>query len=207
MSHVIPEDCGSSSGVEELDAARKGDEIALGTMLDAFRRYLMYIAQKELGRNIRPKEDASDVVQETLIKAQAKFANFQGGDRETLRLWLRQILRNTLTDLYRKYERAEMRAASKEVRIDSSSQNVRVNNIIAKDLTPSKIMMDREREDALTKALARLPEDQRRVIDLRSRKHLGYPEISKHMNRSAEAVRLLWIRAVKRLAADLRQEQ
>jgi RNA polymerase sigma factor (sigma-70 family) len=92
------------------------------------------------------------------------------------------------------------------VRLDSSSQNVGIRNLFAKDPTPSKIMMEGEREEALANALARLPEDQRRAIYLRSRKHLGYPEIGKIMNRSADAVRLLWIRAVERLAAELRQE-
>lgn len=204
MSNVTSENYGSSSDVEEINAARNGDAIALGAVLEACRYYLRYIARKELGHDLQAKEDASDLVQVTMMKAQCNFPEFQGGDREALRQWLRKILLNTLKDLYRKYEGAEQRKVSKEVQLDNSSQNLRIGELIADDLTPSKIIMNDEREEALTKALARLPDDQRRVIYLRSRKHLGYLEISKIMNRSAEASRLLWTRAVERLAAELR---
>lgn len=207
MSHVTPENCGSSSGGGDISAARNGDVSSLGSALEACRNYLKHIAQDELGRDLQVKEDASDLVQATLMKAQDKFPDFQGKDREALRHWLRKILLNTLKDLHRKYAVAERRKVSKEVRLDNSSQNMRIGDLVANDLTPSKIMMEGEREEALVKALARLPDDQRRVIYLRSRKHLDYPAISKIMNRSAEAARLLWIRAVERLAAELRREQ
>jgi RNA polymerase sigma-70 factor, ECF subfamily len=212
VSNVTADSCesssgiGSSSGIEEIAAARKGDAAALGALLDACRYYLRYIAREELGRDLQAKEDASDLVQDTMMKAQRKFKDFQGGDHEALRQWLRKILLNSLKDFYRKYKDAEQRKISKEVHLDDSSQRMRVEELIADDLTPSKLIMNDEREAALTKALERLPEDQRRVIYLRSRKHLGYSEISIIMDRSAEAARMLWIRAVERLAAELRQD-
>ncbi|QDT48806.1 RNA polymerase sigma factor [Symmachiella dynata] len=209
MLDVTSESCESSSGaqeVQEISAARKGDAAALGALLEACRYYLRYIAQKELGCDLQAKEDASDLVQVTMMKAQGKFQDFQGGDHEALRQWLRKILLNSLKDFYRKYKDAEQRKVSKEVHLDNSSQRMRVEELIADDLTPSKVIMNDEREAALKKALKRLPEDQQRVIYLRSRKHMGYSEISQIMDRSAEAARLLWIRAVERLAAELRQE-
>ncbi|TWU08701.1 ECF RNA polymerase sigma factor SigR [Symmachiella macrocystis] len=209
MLNVTSESCGSSSGVkevQEISAARKGDAAALGALLQACRYYLRYIAQEELGRDLQAKEDASDLVQVTMLKAQSKFQEFQGGDHEALRQWLRKILLNSLKDFYRKYKGAERRTVNKEVQLDNSSQRIRLEELIADDLTPSKVIMNDEREAALTKALERLPEDQRRVIYLRSRKHMGYSEISKIMDRSAEAARQLWIRAVEGLAAELRQE-
>ena len=206
MTRIAPEDTGSDSGVKQINAARQGDESALGAALEGCRAYLKQIAKEELGRDLQAKEDASDLVQATLLKAQHKFRDFQGQDRDALRLWLRQILINTLRDLFRKYQGGGKRNIAKEVRLDGSSNIQRSEGLVAADPTPSKIVMEVEREEALKNALTHLPDDQRRVIYLRSRKHLGFPEIGKIMNRSPDAARLLWYRAVERLAVELRQE-
>jgi len=166
-------------------------------------RYLKHIAQADLHAELRSKVDASDVVQATLLKAQQGFADFTGRDRESLQRWLKQILTNTIKDLARKYQLAEKRRISKEVSLDADSQGVFQERIVSPDPTPSENAMHDEQDEAIRVAMQRLPEQYRKVIFLRSRKVLGFEDIGRLMQRSPEAVRLLWYRAVRQLAQEL----
>lgn len=204
MSQVIPETESSSSGTRKVTAARQGDGEARGALLESCRRYLKYIARCELSKGLEVKEDASDIVQLTFVKAESKFDDFAGKDPETLRRWLGGILRNTLKDLVRKYEKAGKRDAKRERRLDASSQIQRKQNLPAADKTPSQILMAQERVEVLDRALECLPEDQRQVVFLRTQKQLKFEEIGRLMNRSGEAARALWTRAIERLATEIR---
>ncbi len=197
----------ADSGTAQISAAHSGDADAMGDALEACRLYLKQIAREELSSKLQAKEDASDVVQATLLKAQLNFHNFEGNDRKTLRFWLRKILINTLKDIARKYEKSEKRQVEREVRLEGSSQINPADKLPGDDPTPSEVVMAGEREEALVNALSCLTQDQRRVIQLRTRKHLDFEEIGEILGRSAEAVRLLWYRAVQRLADELRQSR
>ena len=63
---------------ELLRLARAGDGPALGHLLERCRGYLMLLARVQVGRRLQGKVDASDVVQETFLKAHANFAQFRG---------------------------------------------------------------------------------------------------------------------------------
>ena len=69
--------------------------------------------------------------------------------------------------------------------------------------TPSGHLMAREQVQALAGVLERLPEDYRRVLALRYQEQMSFEEIGRLMDRSAEAVRKLWWRALGRLQVDL----
>ncbi len=68
---------------------------------------------------------------------------------------------------------------------------------------PSWHVVAREEADALEKAIARLPADYGRIIHLVHRENLSFAEAAQAMNRSADAVRRLWGRAVEVLADEL----
>ncbi len=69
--------------------------------------------------------------------------------------------------------------------------------------TPSWHVIAREEADALEEAIARLPADYGRIIHLVHRENLSFAEAAQAMNRSADAVRRLWGRAVELLADEL----
>ncbi|WP_439623806.1 RNA polymerase sigma factor [Gemmata sp.] len=60
-----------------------------------------------------------------------------------------------------------------------------------------------EQAEAVERAVARLPEAYRQVIDLHNRRHLTFAEIAPVVGRSPEAVRRLWARAVEKLQREL----
>ena len=86
-----------------LAAARGGSTEALGQALEACRRYLLLVAQKELDPHLHAKGGASDLVQETFLEAQRDFAQFQGTNEAEWLAWLRQVLLNNLGHFTRRY--------------------------------------------------------------------------------------------------------
>src|SRR5580693_6799042 len=86
-----------------LAAARTGSSEALGEALQAYRAYLLLIAQQELDPELRAKGGASDLVQETFIDAQRLLGRFEGTTEGAWAAWLRELLLNNLTDFERRF--------------------------------------------------------------------------------------------------------
>ena len=60
-----------------------------------------------------------------------------------------------------------------------------------------------EQTRKLQEALARLPEDYRRVLALRYEEERTFEEIGRLLQRSENAARKLWLRAVERLQGEM----
>jgi RNA polymerase sigma-70 factor (ECF subfamily) len=185
-----------------LPAAQAGSREALGKVLEACRGYLLLIAQEELDPALQAKGGASDLVQQTFLEAQRDFARFQGKPRSLL-AWMRRLLLNNLANFRRDFRR-DKRRITREVSLpasDSSSQ--REGGLRAGTPSPSVAVMRREQSQILEQAMERLPEDYRQVIHLRYREELSFEVIAERMERSANAVRKLWARAIECLQQEL----
>jgi RNA polymerase sigma-70 factor (ECF subfamily) len=186
-----------------LKAARAGSADALGEALQAYRGYLLLIAEEELDPDLRAKAAASDVVQETFVKAQRDFAGFRGGTEAEWRAWLRRILVHTLADLRDHYRGTAKRRLDREVALArDDSSNLPGGGLAGDALTPSKWAIEQEQAAALGRVLAALPEDYRVVLRLRYEEGQSFEDISRLMNRSVNAVQKLWARAVARVQQD-----
>src|SRR5262249_24779574 len=156
---------------------------------------LLLVAGRELPADLRAKGGASDLVQQTFLEAQRDFARFQGHSEGELLAWLRQVLLHKLAHFVSRYY-AEKRRVALEVPLtadDSLPASPREPS--ADTPSPSGRAMAREQQEALARALERLPEDYRRVIRLRYEEERSFGEIAGLMGRSENAVRKLWARA------------
>ena len=196
----------TGGAAEWLPAARAGSREALGKLLEATRRYLLTIARQELDPDLRAKNSPSDVVQETFVEAQRAFGDFQGDTEAELLAWLRQVLLHRVGNLRRRYRDTQKRRLAREVTLggDDSSEGLG-GGLAAKMPSPSGQAMEQEQDQALQAALGRLPEDYRRVITLRYQEQLPFEEIGRLLQRSPDAARKLWARAVERLHEELDQ--
>lgn len=182
-----------------LPEAQAGSREALGQVLEACRGYLLLIAQRELDPALQAKGGASDLVQQTFLEAQRDLSSFAGSTPEALMGWMRRLLLNNLANFRRDYRR-DKRKVSREVSLlisDSSTQGE--GGLHAGTPSPSVVVMRHEQTQALERALERLPEDYRRVIHLRYREERSFEAIAELMQRSQNAVRKLWVRAIERL--------
>jgi RNA polymerase sigma-70 factor (ECF subfamily) len=172
----------------------------LGNVLDEERPYLMAIADQELGRDLRSKGGASDIVQETFLEAVRDLHLFSGKSRFEFRGWLRQILLHNILNFHRRFRGTTKRNSEREL---SSDSNEIAAGTPARDPTPSRVAMHAELATAVQRAIAALPSDYRAVIELRSLQRLSFEDVARRMERSAEAVRKLWCRAIEKLQDEL----
>src|SRR5262249_31923899 len=148
----------------------------------------------------------SDVVQQTLLKAQAGRDQFRGGSEGELLVWLRTILAHVLIDLARKHApRLRGHEFALEAAIEESS--VRLEQWLAGDDTsPSRRALRQEETVRLAEALAALPEDQRTALELKHFHDMPVAEISRLMGKSPSAVAGLLYRGLKALRSTLAED-
>jgi RNA polymerase sigma-70 factor (ECF subfamily) len=186
-----------------LPAARQGSREALGQALEACRNYLLLVANKELDPELQAKGGASDLVQQTFLEAQRDFARFQGTSEDELLAWLRRLLLNNLGDFTRRYRDTGKRAAGREVPLPVGSSACTASDLAGDTPSPSELALAHEQDEALQRAMARLPEDYRQVLVWRYQEERSFEEIGKMLQRTANAAQKLWLRAVDRLRQEL----
>ena len=117
--------------------------------------------------------------------------SFQGRSREFLG-WLRQIVRNNSIDLQRRHARS----AENECLHDSG-----LHTIPAPSAADPVLRM--EEIEQVAKAMGKLSTDHRAVLRLRVWDELKWEEIGQKLNRSADASRQLFARALDAVRSDL----
>jgi RNA polymerase sigma-70 factor, ECF subfamily len=189
---------------KSIVSARDGSFTALGQLLDHYRDYLLQVANDELRSDLAVKVAPSDLVQETFLQAARRFPKFRGQSEAELRAWLRKILINKLHDANRHYCERQKREISREVRFDDhDGRAAQLADLENQQAQPREQLIQSERSARVQTAVAKLPESYRQVIELRHFERLSLQEIAERMNRSPEAARKLWCRAVERLICEL----
>jgi RNA polymerase sigma-70 factor (ECF subfamily) len=187
-----------------LQQARAGDAAALQTLLQRYREFIRLVVRCRSPGQLRARLDSSDLVQETLLQAAQHIGQFQGHAEEEWRAWLGRIAQREVIHQARLHLDAAKRARSREQPLASGSGLSRLDQWLAHSQTsPSLAAMRQERVVLLSEALARLPEDWREVLVLRHLEGLEFPAVGERMGRSAGAVRVLWVRALKRLREEI----
>jgi RNA polymerase sigma-70 factor (ECF subfamily) len=196
--------------VEELiRAARAGQRTALESLLARYLPFIRLVVRCQgrrlglAGDALAARVDDSDIVQETLLKATQSIGQFAGTAEPQWRAWLRTTAEREGYRQMRLHLDADRRAVAREVRPaadDSLTGSRPLDDWLARTLTtPSLAAIRGERAAWLGETLAMLPDDYREVLVWRHLEGLEFPEIGARMDRSAGAVRVLWVRALKRL--------
>jgi RNA polymerase sigma-70 factor (ECF subfamily) len=197
---------------ELIRRCRLGEPAAREQLFNRYRHYLWLLAQAQLGRFLRAKCDPSDLVQQTLLEAHRDFPHFAGNHEGELLAWMRQILAHNLFNETRRFT-ARQRDAAREVSLEQlragvDNSSAILGRCLAADTPgPSQNAVQREAAVRLADLMARLPEDYRTVLLLRVFEGLPTEEVAQRMNRSRGAVRMLQLRALTALRAEMAGEE
>ena len=177
--------------------------------LEKCRQYLQLLDRLHLDQRLQGKLDPADLVQQTLLKAHENIRQFRGRSDAELIGWMRKILVNNLAEAVRRFSadaRDVARERSLECGLEESSARLEAW-LAADQSSPSQHFLRHEQVLRLADALAELPADQRRAVELHHLK--GYPvaEVGKQMHRSRAAVVGLLFRGLKKLRHLLQEKE
>jgi RNA polymerase sigma-70 factor (ECF subfamily) len=186
-----------------LALARSGRLDVLGQVLEVYRHYLLGIAERELDSALKAKAGASDLVQETFLEAQRDFAQFHGQSATELQAWLRRLLLNNLVNFTRHYRGTDKRDVGREIPLEARTPGAADPGLAAETPSPSGEAVANEQAEVVQAALARLPEDYRQVLVWRYQEGRSFEEIAQLLQRTANAARKLFARALERFEQEL----
>lgn len=177
--------------------------------IEQYRSYLRLLASLQLDPRLKGKLDPSDAVQQTLLKAHESQSQLRGLSTPEQAAWLRKILANCLADEVRKF-RCEKRQIDLERSLEAELQqsSARMENWLAGGgSSPSQHAVRQEELLTLANALAALPEDQRRALELHHLSGLTVARVGEELGRTRAAVAGLLRRGLDGLRVRLEVSQ
>jgi RNA polymerase sigma-70 factor (ECF subfamily) len=175
-----------------IEQARAGDREALNRLLASVRPRLLAVAL----RVMRDRDDAEDVVQESLVKVCRSITRFEG--RSAFTTWLHRIVVNTSLDRLR---RPELR---RDQVIENDEGETRAEVVPAVDEeTPEQLYSQAESGAVVHGAIARLSPVHREVLSLRELDGESYQAIATIARIPVGTVMSRLHHARRRLVAEL----
>jgi RNA polymerase sigma-70 factor (ECF subfamily) len=175
--------------------------------LEEYRDYLLVLARVQLAPQLRAKLDPSDAVQQTLLRAYENRGQFRGRTEAELAAWLRRILANVLAGSARAFHTtARDVGAEKSLGAALDESSARLEGwLVTGHSSPSEHADRGEQLLRVSAALARLPDDQKRAVELHHLRGCPVAEVGRAMDRSSRAVAGLLLRGMKRLREILEE--
>lgn len=170
------------------------------------RPWLLRVAQQEIPRDMHGKIDPSDVVQEALLDAWRAESGFHGTSHGQRLAWLRMILRRVVLQKNRA-RNAQKRGGNREIAaVDALAQtSARIDDLaVGNEPKPDEAIEQAEMTLLVAAAINKLPIDYRRVVELRHLQQKSHASIARELDRTPEAARMLWVRALVELRSVIR---
>ncbi len=183
----------------DIAAARSGDRAALDRVLSRLQERLERTVRQRMGAPLRRLFNTSDLFQSAMIDVVRGIGGFQGQDQNSLVGWVVAIIDRTIQDRLR-WLQAGKRSPDHELTPRRSAKHI--SDLASPGTTLSRSSASREELELVRRALASLPTDQKRALELRVFEGKSPTEIAQELARSAEATRSLLLRS---RAALLRQ--
>jgi RNA polymerase sigma-70 factor (ECF subfamily) len=182
-----------------------GDREALSALLQAHAPELRRTLRVE-SRWLSPS-DVDDVLQVTFLEAFLHIHRFDPAAPGSFSGWLLSIARNNVRDLKREATAAKRPALDKRIAWYAEQSSIAlVEKLTGSGPTPSRAFAANEVQGILERALEKLPEDYRRVVQLYDLEGHSAARVAQQLERSVGAIYMLRWRAHDRLREILGSE-
>jgi len=174
-----------------------GDEAACTELVGEHQRMVVQLAMNLLG----DRDEALDLSQEVFLRVFRTIHRFRG--QSSLRTWIYRIAVNQARNRHRFWRR---RHRADQVSLD---QHVAAHGEFQSggELTPDRMLAQKQLAERLNHALEHLPFDQRTAIILREIDGLSYEEIAFSLGVAIGTVKSRLTRARQALRLELREER
>jgi RNA polymerase sigma-70 factor, ECF subfamily len=198
----------SDETLQLLNHAGDGDAAAVNQLLERHRNSLRRAIHLRLDRALARRVDASDIVQDVLVEANARLTDYLRDPRLPFHLWLRQLAKDRIIDMHRRHRGAQRRSVDREqgMSVPGTGGRASINlagMLPAAELTPAAAALRKELEERFLLALEQLEEDDREMILMRHVEQLGNTEVAQALDLSPAAAGMRHLRALRKLRAVL----
>ncbi len=192
-----------------LQQVERADPCAVDELWERHRPALRRMINARLDQALGRRVDASDVVQDVLLRASQRLGEYLRHPNMPFHLWLRQIARDHVIDAHRRHRVAVKRSLNRERSLagraafaDRSSLDLAAQ---LKDpaLTPAAEALRDELRLRFREALDRLEESDQEIITLRHFEQLSNCEAAQTLGLSEAAAGMRHLRALRRLRETL----
>ncbi|NIL96658.1 MAG: sigma-70 family RNA polymerase sigma factor [Planctomycetales bacterium] len=202
----------ASDQTQQLIAqAQEGDDQAVNRLLDRHREAVRRMISLRMDRQLQQRVDASDIVQEVLVDANRRMAEYLRDPAMPFHLWLRQMAQDRLIDAHRRHRVAAKRSVEREQRLVARPRLDRSTLDLAAQLcdgqrTPAAAAEWNELQVLFQSALQQLEEKDREVVVMRHFEKLSNSEVAAALDLSPPAASMRYLRAVRRLREILARD-
>jgi len=187
-----------------VERVRGGDREALAAAFEEYRPRLARTVRFRLDPRLAARLDPDDVLQEAYLGAAQRCAHVEGTTEQSLFIWLRLIVLQTLADVHRRHLGAQKRDAGLEVamrqRSPSASATMSMAQCLVASVTsPSLALRRAELAERLREALDRMDPIDQEVLALRHFEELANHEIAEVLGIQQKTASIRYIRALRRL--------
>jgi len=190
-----------------LAGAKNGDADAVNRLFDRHRRALRRMVRMRLDQKIRRRVDVSDVVQDVLVDANRRLAEYLQNPTMAFHLWLRQIAKDRIIDAHRRHRGSAKRSVDREQNVVAVGENRSSIELAAHlcdpQLTPAAAVTQKEMARRVERAIGQLNDQDCEIVLMRHYEQLSNQEAAQALGLTGPAAGMRYLRAVRRLRALL----
>ena len=185
----------------QVELAAEGDVDALQRLVVHYHAPLRGMLEAHMEPAVRRHLDPDDVLQDTYVAAFKRVAGCTFDGPGAFYRWLETIAVNQLKDHQRALKRQKRDVGRQLTGLPRTSTTYPdlVHRLASPDGTPSRQMAKHEAAAAVMSCLARLTDDQRRVVKMRFLEGRPVAEVAAALGKSEPAVHMLCHRGLKQL--------
>ena len=183
-----------------IERARGGDDAAFEDLCARYESAIKARIRPWIGGALRRKVSVLDVLQDVYIEAHRGLPAFDPRGPGAFGAWIIKIAELKAKEAVRRFSGTMKRDATREVSRDARAAT---GNVPGCGPSPSEVAMGEEKREEIIAAMAGLPPDYRRVIELLQLGRLPLETVASMLGRTPQATRRLYSRALGRLADRL----
>ena len=193
----------SNETQELLLNAGAGKAQAVNDLLERHRDGLRNMVNARIDRKLSRRVDASDVVQDVMLEASTRLADYLRDPKLPFGVWLRQMAQDRIIDLHRRHRVAVRRSIDRERQSGGMFNDQSSLDLVAQlrdpELTPAAATLRKELHERFVEAIDHLEDEDREILLMRHFEQLGNSEVAELLGLSQPAAGMRYLRALRRL--------